>query len=85
MAHRRLREPVGTYHGAYDPHHDWDELARTSRDGVRQDGAEWESLRNEIVALLDHVEDQVAGVRRPAGAAASTATRRKPCGYRPPP
>lgn len=48
-----------------NPHHDWDEPARTSRDGVRPDGAEWESLRNEIVALLDHVEDQVAGVRQP--------------------
>ncbi|WP_116653176.1 SEL1-like repeat protein [Pelagibacterium sediminicola] len=48
-----------------NPHHDWDEPARTSRGGVRQDGAEWESLRNEIVALLDHVEDQVAGVRQP--------------------
>ncbi|WP_417579843.1 peptidoglycan-binding protein [Pelagibacterium sp.] len=40
-----------------NPHHDWDEPQTNLR---RSNGAEWESLRNELVALLDQVEDQVA-------------------------
>lgn len=40
-----------------NPHHDWDEPQTALR---RSNGAEWESLRNELVALLDQVEDQVA-------------------------
>ncbi|AEQ50424.1 hypothetical protein KKY_380 [Pelagibacterium halotolerans B2] len=40
-----------------NPHHDWDEPQTAVR---RSNGAEWESLRNELVALLDQVEDQVA-------------------------
>lgn len=40
-----------------NPHHDWDEPQTALR---RSNGTEWESLRNELVALLDQVEDQVA-------------------------
>jgi localization factor PodJL len=47
-----------------NPHHDWDEPARDGHGARQSGGAEWESLRNEIVALLDHVEDQVSGARQ---------------------
>ncbi|WP_196259432.1 SEL1-like repeat protein [Pelagibacterium limicola] len=48
-----------------NPHHDWDEPAKGKGAVLpRAGGAEWENLRNEIVALLDHVEDQVAGARQ---------------------
>lgn len=48
-----------------NPHHDWDEPARSSAYRAPSvAGAEWEGLRNELVALLDHVEDQVAGARQ---------------------
>ncbi|WMT87713.1 peptidoglycan-binding protein [Pelagibacterium sp. 26DY04] len=40
-----------------NPHHDWPEPLSGPH---RSNGAEWESLRNELVALLDQVEDQVA-------------------------
>lgn len=40
-----------------NPHHDWPE---PQPGAPRSNGAEWESLRNELVALLDQVEDQVA-------------------------
>ena len=40
-----------------NPHHDWPEPQSGQR---RSNGAEWESLRNELVALLDQVEDHVA-------------------------
>jgi localization factor PodJL len=43
-----------------NPHHDWPEPQSGPR---RSNGAEWESLRNELVALLDQVEDQVASVQ----------------------
>ncbi len=54
-----------------NPHHDWDEPARGgSYRGRQSGGSEWESLRNEIVALLDHVEDQVATSRQTGSAPA---------------
>lgn len=43
-----------------NPHHDWPE---PQPGASRSNGAEWESLRNELVALLDQVEDQVATVQ----------------------
>lgn len=43
-----------------NPHHDWPEPLSAPR---RSNGAEWESLRNELVALLDQVEDQVASAQ----------------------
>ncbi|HWJ89007.1 MAG TPA: peptidoglycan-binding protein [Pelagibacterium sp.] len=41
------------------PQYDWTEPQPGYK---RSNGAEWESLRNELVALLDQVEDQVATV-----------------------
>ena len=43
-----------------NPHHDWPEPQSGPR---KSNGAEWESLRNELVALLDQVEDQVASAQ----------------------
>ncbi|WMT91517.1 peptidoglycan-binding protein [Pelagibacterium sp. H642] len=57
-----------------NPHHDWPEPLSGPR---RSNGAEWESLRNELVALLDQVEDQVATAhsarQRPRAASAPPA------------
>ncbi|GGA56818.1 peptidoglycan-binding protein [Pelagibacterium lentulum] len=47
-----------------NPHHDWHEDARPGGSS-----AEWESLRNELVALLDQVEGQVMSGQRARAAA----------------
>ena len=49
-----------------NPHHDWPE---TETGAPKSNGAEWESLRNELVALLDQVEDHVASAQPAAEAA----------------
>lgn len=56
-----------------NPHHDWDEPRRGAD---AHSGAEWESLRNELVALLDQVEDQLATPRaKPAPQPSAPAPR----------
>lgn len=49
-----------------EPHHDWQDDKAASKAA-----AEWESLRNELVALLDQVEDQI-GAADPAGTGMGT-------------
>lgn len=43
-----------------NPNHDWPE---TETVAPKSNGAEWESLRNELVALLDQVEDHVTSAK----------------------
>lgn len=59
-----------------NPHHDWPEPRKA---GDTPSGAEWESLRNELVALLDQVEDQLTTPRTaPAPQAAIPAPAPRP-------
>ncbi|WP_127144902.1 peptidoglycan-binding protein [Pelagibacterium montanilacus] len=65
-----------------NPHHDWDEPVRRRTPERAPANAEWDSLRNELVALLDHVEDQMRPPQ-PAPAPRARASYPEPATERP--